>query len=99
MKITKKMLALTAALISVMSIAGCSGSSDSGKSEDTLESYEDKVEVASTEDIEGLVQEVAAIPDGADGTLKWLSYFDINPSRRVPEKRTDLTLFEEKAAR
>ncbi len=27
------------------------------------------------------------------------SYFDINPTKKEPEKRTDLTLFEEKAVR
>ena len=100
MKLTKRLLALTVSLVSVMTAAAC-GSCDSAKKtdDDPLESYEDKVEVASTEDIDELVQDVSAIPEGSDGTLKWLSYFDINPSRRVPEKRTDLTLFEEKGGK
>ena len=31
--------------------------------------------------------------------MEWLSYFDINPNKKEPEKRTDLTLFEEKGGK
>ena len=58
-------------------------------SSDKDSSYVDKVKVEDTNDIK-------AIPDGAEKELEWLSYFDINPTKAVPEKRSDLTLFENK---
>ena len=91
----KRVLAGTIAFAAVFSVTACGKSSK----KDNSSSYKQKVDVANTEDIDNLVQDVEAIPDGADGTIKWLSYFDINPTRRVPEKRTDLTLFEEKGGK
>lgn len=86
MRKMKMLLALTLALTSCAAAASCGSS---GSKKDDLSSYEQKVEVKNTEDIE-------AIPDGAEKELRWLSYFDLNPTRRVPEKRTDLSLFEQK---
>ena len=85
MKNSKRVIAGAMALLSAVSVASC-GSSSGG---DSSSSYVDKVKVASTDDI-------ATIPDGSEKELEWLSYFDINPTKKEPEKRTDLTLFEEK---
>ena len=82
MKKIKRAAAGLAALILSVSMASC-GSSDKDSS------YVDKVKVEDTNDIK-------AIPDGAEKELEWLSYFDINPTKAVPEKRSDLTLFENK---
>ena len=83
MKNYKRLAAGAMAVIAAFSVASC-GSKDSSSSS----SYVDKVEVKESADI-------TPIPDGADKELEWLSYFDINPTRADPEKRTDLTLFEQ----
>ena len=88
MKNSKRVIAGAMALLSAVSVASC-GSSSGG---DSSSSYVDKVKVASTDDI-------ATIPDGSEKELEWLSYFDINPTKKEPEKRTDLTLFEEKGGK
>lgn len=94
MKNWKRIFSGAVALVSVLGIASCGSSGSDSKNESS--SYVDKVNVADTDDISGIVQNIEPIPDGADGELKWLSYFDINPTRKAPEKRTDLTLFEGK---
>ncbi|WP_294408136.1 extracellular solute-binding protein [uncultured Ruminococcus sp.] len=94
MKNWKRIFSGAVALVSVLGIASCGNSGSDSKNESS--SYVDKVNVADTDDISGIVQNIEPIPDGADGELKWLSYFDINPTRKAPEKRTDLTLFEGK---
>ena len=88
MKNSKRVIAGAMALLSAVSVASCGSSSGSSSSS----SYVDKVKVASTDDI-------ATIPDGSEKELEWLSYFDINPTKKEPEKRTDLTLFEEKGGK
>lgn len=88
MKNSKRVIVGAMALLSAVSVASC-GSSSGG---DSSSSYVDKVKVASTDDI-------ATIPDGSEKELEWLSYFDINPTKKEPEKRTDLTLFEEKGGK
>ena len=88
MKNSKSVIAGAMALLSAVSVASC-GSSSGG---DSSSSYVDKVKVASTDDI-------ATIPDGSEKELEWLSYFDINPTKKEPEKRTDLTLFEERGGK
>ena len=88
MKNSKRVIAGAMALLSAVSVASCGNSSGSSSSS----SYVDKVKVASTDDI-------ATIPDGSEKELEWLSYFDINPTKKEPEKRTDLTLFEEKGGK
>ncbi|MBO5448812.1 MAG: extracellular solute-binding protein [Ruminococcus sp.] len=87
MKNMKRILAGTLAVLSAFSVASCGNSKDSGKDKES--SYVQKVEVASTDDI-------STIPEGAPTELEWLSYFDLNPTRAEPEKRTDVTLFEER---
>lgn len=88
MKNSKRVIAGAMAILSAVSVASCGSSSGS----DSSSSYVDKVKVASTDDI-------ATIPDGSEKELEWLSYFDINPTKKEPEKRTDLTLFEEKGGK
>ena len=85
MRNAKRILAGAVALVSVCGLFGC------GKSGSTEEesSYEQKVEVKDTSDIE-------SIPKGAESELRWFSYFDLNPTKAEPEKRTDLDLFEKK---
>ncbi|MBR1739524.1 MAG: extracellular solute-binding protein [Ruminococcus sp.] len=83
MKKLKTALAVSVALTSAFAIAACGGKKkDNGIAKS-------QIDVVDTESI-------AAIPDGAEKELVWLSYFDINPTKKVPEKRTDLTLFEGK---
>ena len=84
MKNYKRIAAGMLAVVAAFSAAACGSSSSSSSSS----SYVDKVEVKKSADI-------TKIPDGADGELEWFSYFDINPTRADPEKRTDLTLFEQ----
>ncbi|MBR1421891.1 MAG: carbohydrate ABC transporter substrate-binding protein [Ruminococcus sp.] len=74
------------AVISAFSAASCGSSGGSKNSSSS--SYVDQVEVKESADI-------TPIPEGAESTLEWCSYFDINPTRADPEKRTDLTLFEQ----
>lgn len=96
MKNIKRILAGTVALISAFSIAACG---KSGSDKEDSSSYVDKVDVMDTDEVTDIVQDIEPIPEGADGELKWLSYFDINPTRKAPEKRTDLTLFESKGGK
>lgn len=84
MKNTKRVLAGLLAVISAFGIVGCGSS---GKGEES--SYVDKVKVEDTD-------QISAIPEGAETELVWLSYFNINPTKKEPEKRTDLDLFEKK---
>ncbi len=107
---TKRIAAGLLAVLTAMSIASCGSSDDSGsKSDDTAAandtssvneadpydfSHEDAVSVADTEEIKGMDD----IPD-EQKELEWMSYFDINPTRAAPEKRTDLDLFEKKGGK
>lgn len=84
MKKTKRVLAGLLAVISAFGIVGCG---KSGGEEES--SYVNKVDVEDTD-------QIAAIPDGAEKELVWLSYFNINPTKKEPEKRADLDLFEKK---
>ncbi len=97
MKNIKRVLAGTVALVSAFGIASC-GSSGSDNKEGSS-SYVDKIEVADIDELQSVVQNIEAIPEDADGELKWLSYFDINPTKKAPETRTDLTLFEERGGK
>ena len=84
----KKCLCCALALTLAASIVGC-GKSD-GSSD--ASSFKSTVEVKSTDAID-------AIPEGSDNEIEWFCYFDINPTKTSPEKRTDLTLFEEKGGK
>ena len=97
MKIYKKLLAAAAAFALAGAMASCGSTSNSAGStaagdDEDLASYEDKVVVEDTEEVE-------AIPEGEDSELEWLSYFDINPSKNSKEKRVDLDLFEKKGGK
>ena len=82
MKLSKRLLAALLALSTAAVMTGCPSSSDKD------ESYEDKVKVASTDDI-------AAIPEGADNTLQYLGVSDLNPSATSKEKSVEMTLFND----
>ena len=96
MKKTKRFLAAMLAIVAAFSVAAC-GSSDDSKAADS--------EGAADEPVEGEhvveVEDTDAIPDmeglsDEDKTIRWLSYFDINPTRANPEVRTDLDLFQKR---
>lgn len=80
----KRVLAGSAAITLALAGAGCGKKKDSDSS-----SYVDKVKVEDTDAI-------AAIPEGSETELEWLSYFDLNPSKGSEEKRAELALFEKK---
>ncbi len=86
MKLSKRLLAALLALSTAAVMTGCPSSSDKD------ESYEDKVKVASTDDI-------AAIPEGADNTLQYLGVSDLNPSATSKEKSVEMTLFNDKGGK
>lgn len=85
MKNTKRILAGVLAIVSACGMIGCGNSGNNNSSS----KYEDKVKVDDTD-------QISAIPDGAETELEWLSYFDINPTKKEPETRTDLDLFQKK---
>ena len=107
---SKRLAAGLLAILTALSVASCGDSDNSGTStaaestaandESTNEadpydfSHEDAVSVADTEEIKSMDD----IPD-EEKELVWLSYFDINPTRAAPEKRTDLDLFEKKGGK
>ena len=84
----RRILAGAAALSFVFMAASCGSSK--GKGDDS--SYVDKVKVEDT-------QEIEAIPEGADNTIEWLSYFDLNPGKGQQEKSVELDLFEKKGGK
>lgn len=88
MKNSKRVIVGAMALLSAVSVASC-GSSSGG---DSSSSYVDKVKVASTDDI-------ATIPDGSEKELEWLSYFDINPTKKEPEREPTLLFLRKRAVR
>lgn len=90
MKSMKKILAGLLAVSCAFGAVGC-GKGDESKEEEES-SFVEQIKVADSKDIE-------AIPTGADSTIKWLSYFDINPAKGSAEKRADLSLFEQKGGK
>lgn len=83
----KKIKRISAALLALgmsLSIAGCDKDSDS--------SYKEIFEVPTADQIE-------AIPDDAEKTLDWCSYYDLNPSAGSKEKYTNVSLFEDKGGK
>lgn len=91
MKNLKRLLAGVLAISCIFGTVGCSKDEGSGDStsDDFVPTENIAVDMADAADIE-------AIPEGAESNIKWLSYFDINPAKGSAEKRTDLSLFEEK---
>ena len=84
MKNFKRFLAALLAIGMSVSLIGCQNSSDS--------SYDEAVDVPTAEEIE-------AIPDSAEKTLDWCSYYDLNPSANSEEKYTNVSLFEDKGGK
>lgn len=99
MKTIKRVTAGMLALACCFSAVGC-GNGDDKKEKTTTTPFEGKEDVKVTtpapsngDDPEAV--SITPIPDGADGNIKWLSYFDINPAKGSAEKRADLALFEQ----
>ena len=86
MKNLKRVIAGAMALLSAVSVASC-GESIRQRFKQLLCLI--KVKVASTDDIATLS---LMVRKGVGVAF----LFDINPTKKEPEKRTDLTLFEEK---
>ena len=84
MKTIKRISAALLALGMSVTIVGCDKNSDS--------SYVESVSVPTADEIE-------AIPDGAEKTLDWCSYYDLNPSAGSKEKFTNVSLFEDKGGK
>lgn len=67
----KKILALAVALTSVFAVAGCGSTGDSSSKVSTVK----KVKVEDT-------QEIEAIPDDAQKTIRWMGTYDLNPNEK-----------------
>ena len=83
----KKILALAVALTSVF--AGCGSTGDSSSKVSTVK----KVKVEDT-------QEIEAIPDDAQKTIRWMGTYDLNPDEKKGEdKSVEMTLFNNKGGK
>lgn len=92
MKNYKRILAGVLALGMVFSVTACgSGSSDSKNNDDSFEAT-NNVEVTASD-------KITAIPDGAESTIIYLGEGDLNPTKKNPEKSTELALFEQKGGK
>ena len=85
----KKILALAVALTSVFAVAGCGSTGDSSSKVSTVK----KVKVEDT-------QEIEAIPDDAQKTIRWMGTYDLNPDEKKGEdKSVEMTLFNNKGGK
>lgn len=85
----KKVLALAVALTSVFAVAGCGSTGDSSSKVSTVK----KVKVEDT-------QEIEAIPDDAQKTIRWMGTYDLNPDEKKGEdKSVEMTLFNNKCGK
>lgn len=84
MKNIKRISAALLAICISVTISGCDKDSDS--------SYNEEISVPTADQIE-------AIPDDAEKTLDWCSYYDLNPSSNSEEKYTNVALFEDKGGK
>ena len=85
----KKMLALTVAMLSAVSICSCGSSTGDGDSEAPVTTVE-KVDVEDTEEIEN-------IADDAQKEIIWMGTYDLNPNeKRGEDKSVEMTLFNNK---
>ena len=85
----KKILALAVALTSVFAVAGCGSTGDSSSKVSTVK----KVKVEDT-------QEIDAIPDEAQKTIRWMGTYDLNPDEKKGEdKSVEMTLFNNKGGK
>ena len=79
-------------------VVGCGKGDDAKKTTTTTFVGKEDIKVTTPAPSDGSDPEaltVTAIPEGAESTLDWLSYFDINPAKGSAEKRADLQLFEQ----
>ena len=84
MKTLKRISAAMLAIGVSVTIVGCGKNSDS--------SYKESIAVPTAD-------EIAAIPEGAEKTLDWCSYYDLNPSANSEEKYTNVSMFEDKGGK
>lgn len=84
MKNVKRIFAALMAFGISLTLIGCQKGSDS--------SYDEAIAVPTADEIE-------AIPEGAEKTLDWCSYYDLNPSSNSEEKYTNVSLFEDKGGK
>ena len=84
MKNLKRIFAALMAFGISLTLIGCQKGSDS--------SYDEAIAVPTADEIE-------AIPEGAEKTLDWCSYYDLNPSSNSEEKYTNVSLFEDKGGK
>lgn len=94
MKNIKRLLAGSLAVICAFSAVGCG--KEEKKKETESSSFVEQIKV---EEVEGSSEIAALTGSESDNTLKWLSYFDLNPTKGAPEKRADLSLFEQKGGK
>ncbi|HCJ40837.1 MAG TPA: ABC transporter substrate-binding protein, partial [Ruminococcus sp.] len=76
----KKMLALTVAMLSAVSICSCGSSTGDGDSEAPVTTVE-KVDVEDTEEIEN-------IADDAQKEIIWMGTYDLNPNEKRGEDKS-----------
>ena len=93
----KRLAAGMLAVACCFSAVGCGKDDDAKKTTTTTFVGKEDIKVTTPapsgeDDPEALT--ITAIPEGAESTLDWLSYFDINPAKGSAEKRADLQLFE-----
>ena len=87
----KRILAGTLALGMVFGMTACGKDGDSKGSDDSFEAT-NKVEVQASD-------KISAIPEGSEGTIIYLGEGDLNPTKKNPEKSTELNLFEQKGGK
>lgn len=91
MKNYKRFFAGVLALSMVFSITACGSSDSSSKNDDDFEAT-NNVKVTASD-------KITQIPDGAEGTIIHLGENDLNPTKKYPEKSTELSLFEQKGGK
>lgn len=99
MKKVKRLVAGLLAVACAFSAVGC-GKDEGEAKKTTTTTFVGKEDVTVTtpapaDDSDPDALSITAIPEGADGNIEWLSYFDINPAKGSAEKRADLALFEQ----
>lgn len=87
----KRILAGTLALGMVFGMTACGKDGDSKGSDDSFEAT-NKVEVQASD-------KISAIPEESEGTIIYLGEGDLNPTKKNPEKSTELNLFEQKGGK
>ena len=88
MKIKRILAALAAMTMMAVTLTACGGSSDKSGSEASRTKSEDDVKISADSAIN------EGDPDISGQTIKWLSYYDVNPTGN-DDRSIALTLFED----